>query len=53
MDRFYEILRKEFESELKVGGNYATKERLLAAFDRAFTKATVAYAKEKGLEISF
>jgi hypothetical protein len=53
MDKFFELLRAEFEIELRVGGNYATKERLLAAFDRAFAKAVVKYANEKGINLGY
>jgi hypothetical protein len=51
MDRFYELVRLEFEKELSTGGNYASKERLLAAFDRAFTRAMMTYAREKGITL--
>ena len=52
MDKFFELLRAEFEIELRVGGNYATKERLMAAFDRAFAKAIVKYAKLQGVGLT-
>jgi len=52
MDRFFDILRKEFETELRAGGNYSTKERMLAAFDRAFARAVTKFAREKGVNLT-
>lgn len=52
MDRFLELLRAEFELELRTGGNYASKERLLQAFDKASVKALAKYAREKGIDLT-
>lgn len=52
MDRFLELLRIKFELELRVGGNYASKERLMQAFDKASIKALAEYAKEKGINLT-
>ena len=52
MDRFLELLRIEFEKELSIGGNYANKERLLQAFDKASIKALAKYAKEKNIDLT-
>lgn len=52
MDRFFDILRAEFEKELSVGGNYSSKAVMMAAFDRAFARATVKYAKERGIDLT-
>lgn len=47
----FDYVREEFEKELSVGGNYASKERLLAAFDRAFARAIYRYAKQQGVNL--
>lgn len=52
MDRFLELLREEYEKELRIGGNYSSKERLLQAFDKASIRAMMKYAKEKNIDIS-
>lgn len=52
MDRFLELLRIEFELELRTGGNYSSKERLLQAFDKASIKALSKYAKERGIDLT-
>lgn len=52
MDRFLEILRSELEKVLAVGGNYANKPAMLAAFDRACVAAISKYAKEKGIGLT-
>lgn len=52
MDRFLELLRTKFELELRTGGNYANKDRMMQAFDKASIKALAKYAKEKGIDLT-
>jgi hypothetical protein len=51
MDRFLELLRTEFELELRTGGNYTNKDRMMQAFDKASIKALAKYAKEKNISL--
>lgn len=51
MERFLEIFRAEFEKELQIGGNYANKATLMAAFDKAFARAIAKYAGELGINL--
>lgn len=52
MDQFIAFLREEFEKELSIGGNYASKERLMQAFDKACVRALYKYAKSKGIDLT-
>lgn len=51
MDRFLELLRTEFELELRTGGNYANKDRMMQAFDKASIRALMKYASDRGIDL--
>ena len=53
MDRFFDILRAEVEKELSCRFiSITTTNTMLASFDRAFAKAVVIYAREKGVDLT-